>query len=184
MLAIAPQRCSPQLTARIYDEFVIGGPNAHQYWYRARNHLNGSIFGPLRIMFNYVVLEVCKHLPSLSLKRWVLGQLGMKLGHNVTIASGVTLDYFFPELIEIGDNTIVGMNTMILTHEFLPDRFRKGRVRIGCGCMIGAQSTLLAGVDISEFTTVCAMSLVHKGTPIKAFVAGVPIQIIKPKTCS
>ena len=33
------------------------------------------------------------------------------------------MDYFFPELIEIGENSIIGMDTMILTHEFLSDRF-------------------------------------------------------------
>ena len=31
----------------------------------------------------------------------------------------------------VGDHTIVGMDSMVLTHEFLHDRFRHGRVRIG-----------------------------------------------------
>ncbi len=177
-----PTRVQPQLTPRFFEEFITGGPNALVYWYRARNDLDGPVLGPMRIMFNYGVIEICKHLPSLSLKRSILRMLGMKLGRNVTIASGVTLDFYFPELIEIGENTIVGMNAMILTHEFLSDRFRKGHVRIGRGCLIGTQSTVLVGVDVGDFTTVAAMSLVHKGTPAQSVVGGVPMKFIQART--
>jgi heptaprenylglycerol acetyltransferase len=166
------------LLDRDLDEHVHGGPNAHQNWYRARNHLDGPILGPLRLVLNYLVIYGCKHLPSLTLKRWIFRRLGMRLGRGVTIASGVTLDYFFPELIEIGDHTIVGMDAMILTHEFLHDRIRSGRVRIGANCLVGANSTVLAGVNLGDGTTVSAMSLVHRGTTPGMFVGGVPIRIL------
>jgi len=169
----------PKLLPRSYRERITGGPNAHRYWYKARNHLNGPLLGPLRIALNYVIIYACKHLPSLAAKRWIFRRLGMKLGPGATIASGATLDYFFPELIEIGANTIVGMDSMILTHEFLHDRFRAGRVRIGANCLIGAQSTVLAGISLAEGTTVAAMSLVHKGTSAPALVGGVPLKILK-----
>lgn len=135
-------------TLRHYEERVNDGPNAHAYWYRARKHLDGPVVGPLRIVLNYLVIHLCKHLPSLALKRWLLRWLGMRLGHNVTIVSGVTRDYFFPELIDIGPDTIVGVNAMLLTHEFLHDRLRTGRVSIGRGCLIGANCTVLAGVTL------------------------------------
>ena len=134
--------------------------------------------GPARIVLNYLVIHACKHLPSLALKRWIFKRLGMNLGENVTIASGATVDYFFPELIEIGENTIVGMDSMILTHEFLHDQFRTGPVKIGRNCLIGARSTVLAGVTLGDHTTVGAMSLVHRGTAPNSFVAGVPIRQI------
>jgi acetyltransferase-like isoleucine patch superfamily enzyme len=173
--AASPSR----LARREYNEHMAGGPNAHAYWYRARHYVDGPIVGPLRIVLNYLIIQVCKHLPSLTLKRWILRGLGMRLGRNVTIASGVTLDYFFPELIEIGPNTIVGMNVLMLTHEFLHDRMRTGRVRIGASCLIGANSTVLAGVTLGDRVTVSAMSLVHKSAPADAFVGGVPIGILR-----
>jgi serine acetyltransferase len=169
-----------KLLSRCYQEHVCGGPNAHKHWYKARNHVNGPVLGPLRILFNYVVIYACKHLPSLALKRWVFRRLGMRLGRGVTIASGVTLDYFFPELIEIGDHSIIGMDAMLLTHEFLHDRFRCGAVRAGASCLVGARSTVLAGVTLGDGTTVSAMSLVHRGTPPDSFVGGVPIRILNP----
>ena len=130
-------------------------------------------------MLNYLVIYAGMHLPSLSLKRWIFRCLGMRLGRDVTIASGVILDYFFPELIEIGDNTIVGMDSMLLTHEFLHDRFRRGRVRIGANCLVGARSTILAGVTIGDGSTIAAMSLVHRGTPAGTFAGGVPIRPLR-----
>jgi acetyltransferase-like isoleucine patch superfamily enzyme len=169
------------LSQRRYREHVTGGPNAHRYWYRARNYVNGPILGPLRIVLNYLVIYACKHVPSLTLKCWIFRCLGMRLGRNVTIASGVTMDYFFPELIEIGDNVIVGMDAMLLTHEFMHDRFRTGAVRIGANCLVGANSTLLAGITLGEGTTVAAMSLVNRSTPPHVLVGGVPIRILKSR---
>lgn len=163
---------------RRYTEHVEGEPNAHKYWYTVRNQCNGPIFGPLRIVLNYVVIYMAKHCPSLTLKRQLFRLLGMKLGRNVTIASGATLDYFFPELIDIGDNTIVGMDAMVLTHEFLHDRWRAGQVTIGKNVMLGAQSIVLAGVTIGDNVKVSAMSLVHKSIPGGVFVGGNPVRQI------
>jgi serine acetyltransferase len=172
-----PQRT---LSARSFEERVVGGPNAHAHWYTVRNARNGPIGGPILIALFYVITNSLKHLPSLALKRGILRRLGMKLGKNVTIASGVTLDYFFPELIEIGDNTIIGMDAMLLTHEFLHDRWRSGKVTIGSNVLIGARSTVLAGVTIGDGAKISAMSLVHKSVPEQAFVGGVPIGVIHP----
>ena len=38
---------------------------------------------------------------------------------QVSAGLASTMDIFFPHLITIGDNTIIGYNTVILAHEFL-----------------------------------------------------------------
>lgn len=174
----SPIPSNPRLGKRLFTETVRDAPNAHRRWYTARREMDGALLGPVRIIFNYLTIYACKHLPSLTLKRSIFRLLGMKLGKNVTIASGVTMDYFFPELIEIGDNTIVGMDAMILTHEFLHDRLRSGSVRIGSGVLIGAQSMLLAGVTIGNGVRISAMSLVHKSVPDQCFVGGNPLCLL------
>jgi acetyltransferase-like isoleucine patch superfamily enzyme len=168
------------LGPRHYTEHVVGGPNAHKHWYRVRNEQNGPVVGPLVIVLNYLVIYSARHCPSLTFKRWIFRRLGMRLGKDVTIASGAVMDYFFPELIEIGDNTIVGMDAMILTHEFLHDRWRQGKVTIGRSVLVGAQALVLAGVTISDEAMVSAKALVHKSVPAGAFVSGIPIQLVKP----
>jgi len=103
----------------------------------------------------------------------------MRIGKNVSIALDVNLDIFFPELIEIGDNTVIGADTMILAHEFLVDSWRTGEVRIGRDVMIGARCLILPGVAIGDGATIAALSLVNQDVPARAFAAGVPAQVKK-----
>jgi acetyltransferase-like isoleucine patch superfamily enzyme len=65
---------------------------------------------------------------------------------------------------------------MILTHEFLHDRWRSGKVTIGANVLLGAQSTILAGVTIGDHVQVAAMSLVNKSVPAGVFVGGIPLR--------
>ena len=128
-LTVPPTRPPPRLFDRIYQERITGGPNAHtQPGSRSATTSMVRCFGPMRLMINYVVIESLKHSPSLALKRVLLRCLGMRLGRGVTIASGVMFDFFFPDLIEIGENTIIGMDALLLTHEFLHDRIPRRAV--------------------------------------------------------
>lgn len=174
---------APATSPRQFDEEVVtGGPNAHRHWYRVRNAIDGPVLGPIRIVANYLLIYAAHHLPSLALKRFVFRRvLGMKLGTGVTIASGATLDYFFPELIEIGDHTIVGMDALILTHEFLSDRWRRGRVVIGPHVLIGARSLILAGVHVGAGTVIAAGSVVNRSLPDAICAAGNPATIVRAR---
>lgn len=166
------------LHGRSCDEQHGGFPNAHRYWYRARNRIDGPVLGPIRIIRNYLAVHLAKHIPSLALKRWLYRRLGVQIGRGVTVASGAALDYFFPELIEIGDHAILGMDALVLTHEYTHDLLRTGRVSIGAGSLVGARSMILAGVTIGAGTTVAAMSLVNRGTAPGSYVGGIPARPI------
>jgi acetyltransferase-like isoleucine patch superfamily enzyme len=91
---------------------------------------------------------------------------------------GVTLDVFFPQLISLADNSIIGYNTVILAHEFLVKELRTGPVTIGEDVMIGANVTILPGVHIGDGATVSACSLVNADVPPGAMVGGVPARPI------
>lgn len=133
---------------------------------------------PLRVLRSIIIIEVARYLP-LQLKNKLYRAIGIKVGKNVAIAYKVTFDILFPELIEIGDNTIIGYGCTILVHEFLINELRLGRIKIGKNVMIGANSTVLAGVTIGDNATVSAMSLVNKNVPSGAFVGGVPVKRLK-----
>lgn len=178
-LAAEPEIDPVRRSGRNLEERAVPGPNAHQRWYQARNHLDGRFMGPVRIVFNYLVVYSAKHLPSLTLKRWLFTKvLGMKIGERATIASGATLDYFFPELIDLGACCIIGMDSMILTHEFLHDRLRWGPVVVGAGALVGARSLVLAGTNIGAGATVAAGSVVTRPVAAQTTVAGAPARQI------
>lgn len=133
-----------------------------------------------RVAFNFLIIALCRYLPFFGMKNFLCRRLlGMKVGRDVSIGLMVMFDIFFPQLISIGDNSIIGYNTTILTHEFLVEEYRKGPVEIGAGVLIGSNVTILPGVKISSGAVVGAGSLVNRDIPPGALAAGVPARIIK-----
>ncbi len=150
-----------------------GGKNSLRSWKKMRN--------PLRVYSNWLVLHFCRYSPSLRLKNLLYRLIGMKIGKGVSIGLGAMFDIFYPELIEIGDNSVIGYNTLILAHEFLVEEVRTGPVRIGRNVLISANCTVLPGVTIGDGAKVSAMSLVNRSIPAREFWGGIPIRkISKP----
>jgi acetyltransferase-like isoleucine patch superfamily enzyme len=72
---------------------------------------------------------------KIKLYRW----MGFHIGQNVEIMQMAWLDHFRPELIFIGDNTLIGAFSQITVHDYSGSgRFRYGLVEIGANCTIGA----------------------------------------------
>lgn len=122
--------------------------------------------------YNNILMRLARISPSLGLKLWLYRMMGIRVGSNVSIALEVTMDVLFPQLIEIGDNTIIGFNTTILCHEFLIKEYVTGPVVIGRDVMVGANTTILPGITIADGSVVSAHSLVN--SDIEGFVGGVP----------
>lgn len=71
--------------------------------------------------------------------RW----MGVHIGKNTEIMIFVWLDHFRPELIFIGDNTLIGAFSRVTVHAYEGcGRFRYGLVEIGSNCTIGAGTGL------------------------------------------
>lgn len=139
-----------------------GTKNSLHCWWRAKN--------PLLVIWQFFVISLCRILPSLQLKVWLLRSLGVKVGKNTAFGLMAMIDIFFPELITIGENCILGYNSVILGHEFLINEYRLGKVVIGNNVMIGANSTILPGVVIGDNAVIGAGTVVSKDVPPGAFV--------------
>jgi acetyltransferase-like isoleucine patch superfamily enzyme len=149
-----------------------GDKNSMQYSFR--------IVSLPRVSFNFLVLSLCRYLPWLGMKNWLYSHLlGMNIGKNASVGLMAMFDVFFPQLVSIGENTIIGYNATILTHEFLIREYRKGRVEIGREVVIGNNTTILPGVSIGDGAMVGACSLVNKDIPPGALAGGVPARIIR-----
>lgn len=155
---------------RRLETFSSKGPyNSLWYW--------SDIVSPLKVVFNYICMSLARVSPSLRLKNLLYSAMGIKVGEHVSVGLEVNMDVFFPELIEIGDNSIIGFNATILCHEFLVNEYRVGRVIIGKNVTIGANTTILPGVTIADNSVVSAHSLVNGD--VSGFVGGVPARPIK-----
>lgn len=131
-----------------------------------------------KIFKQTIIIEICRYLPHVKLKRWVYcNLLKMNIGENTAFAFKVVPDLLYPEYISIGENCVIGYNTTILTHEFLVDEFRTGRVQIGDNTLIGANVTILPGVSIGANVKVGAGTVISKDIPDSALAYGNPMQI-------
>ena len=86
--------------------------------------------------------------------------------------------------IEIGDDCLIGHNTMIATlnHDLVPSRrgdLQPAPVFIGRNVWIGANVTILPGVTIGDDAVVAAASVVTKDVPAKALVVGSPARVLR-----
>ena len=120
--------------------------------------------------------------------------LGAKIGKNVSvIVPGTILD---PEMVEIGDNAIIGGDAVISGHaaEFTDEffsldptrrvnRIALKKVKIGKNCLIGARSFIWPGVVVEDNVTVGAGAIVLEDThlPANSVWVGVPAKMIKQK---
>lgn len=154
---------------RNVERYPVEGPNALWQMYRTI-----SRFKAIR---NFVFIQVTRYCPSLPVKNWIYRRvLGMKVGRHTAFALMVMVDVFFPERISIGNNSIIGYNATLLTHEYLIKEYRLGDIRIGSDVMIGANVTILPGVTIGDGAVVAAGSVVYKDVAPYARVGGNPLR--------
>ncbi|WP_182914520.1 DapH/DapD/GlmU-related protein [Paenibacillus sp. 1011MAR3C5] len=157
---------------RDVERYPVEGPNALWQVY--------STVSRMKAVRNFIFIQLARYCPVLPWKNWIYRRvLGMQVGKHTAFALMVMVDVFFPERITVGNNSIIGYNTTILTHEYLIKEYRLGYVHIGDHVMIGANTTILPGVTIGDHAVVAAGSVVHKDVPAHAFVGGNPMRLIE-----
>ena len=134
---------------------------------------------PLKTLWNSVVIRTGKYFPLRTKVFFFRLFLGMKIGKNVGISPEVEIDPFYPELVSIDDNVVIGWKVNILCHEFTDKHIRLGRVHLGKGCLIGAFAAIRSGVKIGKHAIVAMDSFVNKDIPPYELWGGVPAKFIK-----
>lgn len=107
------------------------------------------------------------------------------IGKNVYIGKSCFLD--LKGKITIGENTVVSMQSTIISHIDLGKHNELSKLysvqnhgcNIGANCYLGAKSLILAGITLNEGSFVAAGSVVTKDVPLFTLVGGVPAKIIK-----
>lgn len=145
--------------------------NAECDWYKVRN--------PVRTMFAAFVFTVLRYTPPMKLKNSIYRLFGVKLGKDVAIAYNCFFDPLHPELVEIGDGTLVGSDCEFASHSIVNTFWELGRCKIGKNCMIGAYSLVGAGITIGDNVVLGAKSMPTKDIPSNQFWAGTPAKLIR-----
>lgn len=153
------------------ERFPVEGSNALWQMYKTVPFL--------KVMKNFLVIQLARYTPWLPMKNWLYRNLlGMKVGDKTAFALMVMVDLMFPERISVGEDSVIGYNTTILTHEYLIEQYRLGDIQIGNQVMIGANCTILPGVTIGDGAVVAAGTIVTKDVAAGSFVAGNPMRVV------
>ncbi len=146
---------------------------------------------PGKLLRNLLIKQRFAHLgkgSSLSTNVRILYPPGIRINNNVGITRDVTLDGRGG--LEIGDNTMIGFESIILTcthnssRRDIPVReqgFFSAPVKIGCNVWTGTRVVILPGVIIGDNVIIGANSVVNKNIPANTIWGGVPAQFIKQR---
>lgn len=127
------------------------------------------------------------------------GPITFHYGRHTKIGKNTFINFNFTcqddAAVEIGENCDIGPNVTIATpiHPMLPDERRAllcpdgvarrlcyaKPVKIGKGCWICANVTILPGVTVGEGCVIGAGSVVTRDIPANSFTAGNPCRVIR-----
>ncbi len=110
---------------------------------------------------------------------WMHRRFGAKIGKNCAIHDA----FLSLEFVELGDNVILGLGTVVKSYWYEQERFILGHVTIGDNAIIGSKAVILPLTTIGEGAVVDAESMIVPGSDIKAgtLMIGKPAILAKMK---
>jgi acetyltransferase-like isoleucine patch superfamily enzyme len=131
-----------------------------------------AIYSFLLALAKHFVLPLVRSTPVINL---FYRGMGAKIGKNVLIGTDRIWDC---DLIEIGDECVIGGNVAINAHIGQGQKGRLRRVRIGDRVTIGANTFMMPGVEIEDNVLVGPNSVIPMGRRLKANAVywGIPVE--------
>jgi len=160
---------------------LIIGLTTAKYRYLKRCIGKGTIVGPGTQIVNSANVHIgddCLLQDSVFIRAGTEGKV--TIGDRAALNSFCRL--FGHGSIEIGEDTQLGPGSLITTtgHDYdgdLETNFK--RVVIGRRVWVGANVTILPGVEIGDFSVIGAGSVVTRRIPPRSIAVGVPARVVK-----
>lgn len=107
---------------------------------------------------------------------------GLKVGSDFNRQQGCYIDPTHCFLVEIGNNVTFSIRVTVLAHDASTKKIlgytKIGRVTVGNNVFVGANTTILPGVQIGNNVIIGAGSVVTRSIPDNMVAAGNPAKVI------
>ena len=132
-------------------------------------------YNALILLVRYTCINFVRVTPFIVLFHRLMG---MRVGQRVQINTAIIGD---SNLIEIGDDTVIGGDVTLVGHAAAAGAFSTARVRIGSRVTVGLMSVIFPGVTIGDGAVLAPNSVVERGTEIGPgeVWAGVPARRVR-----
>jgi acetyltransferase-like isoleucine patch superfamily enzyme len=117
-------------------------------------------YNALILLVRYTCINFMRVTPFINLFHSLMG---MRLGKRVQINTAVIGD---SNLIEIGDDTVIGGDATLIAHSAERGDLVAERVRIGKNVTVGLMAVIMPGCDIGDGAVIAANAVLLKGTKI------------------
>jgi len=104
--------------------------------------------------------------------------MGMKLPYSTLIGTNTVIRQ--PELIDIGERTVIGIGCMLSGHYAVGKKHRQGRIVIGSDVLIGTSAHLSPGITVGDHVLLGAKCTVLPNVKIGNHVDVGPDSVIYP----
>jgi acetyltransferase-like isoleucine patch superfamily enzyme len=117
-------------------------------------------YNALILLVRYTCINFMRVTPLINLFH---GLMGMKVGKRVQINTAIIGD---SNLIEIGDDTVIGGDVTLVGHAAEHGNLVTAPVRIGNRVTVGLMAIIFPGVTIGDGAMIAANALLPKGTQV------------------
>jgi acetyltransferase-like isoleucine patch superfamily enzyme len=139
---------------------VAPGTPEGRYPYYSFKAFQWASYNALILLVRYTCINFMRVTPLINLFH---GFMGMKIGRRVQINTAIIGD---SNLIEIGDDTVIGGDVTLIAHAAERGQLVAERVRIGKRVTVGLMAVVMPGCDIGDRSVIAAGAVLMKGTRV------------------
>ncbi len=153
-----------------------GSPVGRHPYYSLRG-LSWASYNALILAVRFTVMDFLRVTPFLVMFHRLMG---MRCGARVQINTKVIAD---SNLIEIGDDTVIGGDVTLVCHSAEGGDLVIAPVKIGSRVTIGLMAVILPGCEIGDEAVIAANAVLPKGTrvPPRTIWGGIPARQLGSK---
>lgn len=139
---------------------VARGTPEGRYPYYSGKAFQWASYNALILLVRYTCINFLRVTPFINLFHALMG---MRIGKRVQINTAVVAD---SNLIEIGDDTVIGGDVTLIAHSAERGELVAQRVRIGSNVTVGLMAVIMPGCEIGDGAVIAANAVLGKGTKV------------------